>query len=73
MVGYNQPLGLPKGSVRAILAIGTTVGGILLVAKGIIQFEQYIALTSAVFAFYFGTKSQEVTLSKEEQEEICES
>lgn len=69
MVGYNEALGLPKGSVRAILALATVVGGIALMVKGVVQFEQFMTMVAAVFAFYFSSKGQEVNVNKEE---VCD-
>jgi hypothetical protein len=65
----NEPLGLPKGSVRAILALGTLLGASLFMFKGVIEFEQFMTMTAAVFAFYFSSKSASLNVKKEE---ICE-
>lgn len=76
MVGYNQPLGLPKGSVRAILALLCVGGGMISMYINAITFEQFIVLSSTVLAFYFGTKKEpettaKVELTTEEKETIC--
>lgn len=53
----NEPLGLPHGSVRAILAlmvVGATVGAYALsgqVAEGL------IGIAGMVIGYYFGTRS----------------
>lgn len=65
----NEPLGLPKGSVRAILAIGTVLGGSIFMFKGVIQFEQFMTMTAAVFAFYFSSKGQSISVNKKD---VCE-
>lgn len=71
----NEPLGLPKGSIRAILALGTVGASIACLVKQIITFEQFITMNTAVFAFYFGTKKEDskIELSSEEKEKICDA
>jgi len=65
MVGYNQPLALPQGSVRAILALSTVGAAFYGLMQGIIQFEQFVTMTAIVYAFYFSSKKA----SEECQEE----
>lgn len=71
----DNPLFLPKGSVRALLGIGTVGAGIYLMTEGHLAFEQFITMTTIVFAFYFGQKknTEKVELTAEEKQEICES
>ena len=55
----NEPLAIPKGSVRAILAIlitGATIG-MAFYDKDL--FVQLIPLTALVIGFYFGRRSIE--------------
>ncbi len=53
----DKPLGLPKGSVRALLALGIAFSAIYVyITKDAIP-EGLITLAGAVIAFYFGTKS----------------
>jgi len=53
----ENPLFLPKGSVRAILAIGLVAGTIYLCLTKPAEIpEGLLTLTSAVVAFYFGAK-----------------
>lgn len=70
----DNPLFLPKGSVRALLGIGTVSAGIYLMTEGNLSFEQFITMTTIVFAFYFGQKksTEKVELTSEEKESICE-
>lgn len=56
MVGYNQPLALPQGSVRAILALSTIGAGFYGLIMGVLQFEQFVTMTAIVYAFYFSSK-----------------
>jgi len=58
MVGYNEPLGLPKGSVRAILALGTVFSAVALLAVGKINVENFLAISGIVLGFYFGLKKE---------------
>lgn len=53
----NQPLWLPPGSVRAVLAL--MLVGVLsyLAVTGQIKAESFIGIVAAVVAFYFGTKA----------------
>lgn len=54
----KNPLFLPKGSVRSILALGFSLAFIGSVfVQGDIQ-PDLAALTAAIVAFYFGTRSQ---------------
>jgi len=53
----NHPLWLPKGSIRAILALGVTFGamGYFFVIRDFP--EALVTLVGVVVAFYFGTKA----------------
>ena len=53
----NQALGLPKGSVRAILAL--LMVGALTIAflAGAVQSDQFIPLAAVAVGFYFGARS----------------
>jgi len=54
----ENTLYLPEGSVRAILALTLTgLCGVLLV-RGILVPEWFIALTAGVFGYYFGGKNK---------------
>lgn len=50
----NEPLGLPAGSVRALLAMLTIVGAFVLFYAHRTTFDQMLALTAAPTALYFG-------------------
>lgn len=52
----NEPLGLPKGSVRAVIAIVIIVSSIYALLKGILNAETFVMVTSIITAFYFGNK-----------------
>jgi len=52
MFDPNQPLWLPKGSIRAILALGLVAAVIIGTGGDVIQ-----TLATAVISFYFGTKA----------------
>jgi len=53
----DRPLGLPKGSVRALLAMGIVGGGAFMLYRGILTFEQYVTMTTMVLAFYFSNRN----------------
>ncbi len=53
----NEPLWLPRGSVRAILAI-LLVGVLCVLALNAqIDAAAFLGIVAAVVAFYFGTKA----------------
>ncbi len=52
---YSEPLGFPRGSVRAILAIILTTATICLAFAGQLgSSRDLVVLTASVVAFYFG-------------------
>ena len=58
---YNTPLGLPKGSVRAIITIAAIVGyavavGFAMATTAVIP-ESLSTIIVTIIAFYFGTRS----------------
>ena len=57
----NQPLWLPKGSIRAILALVITVPIAIIVLRSAITFsaDQVIGLASLVLTAYFVQKARE--------------
>ena len=54
----NQPLWMPSGSVRAILALMLVIVTCYLAVSSQITGEAFLTIASAVVAFYFGTKQQ---------------
>jgi hypothetical protein len=50
----SKPLGLPDGSVRAILALMITVGAFWLFYNGKLQSSGFIALVALPIGLYFG-------------------
>lgn len=52
----DNPLGLPKGSVRAILAIGIVFSGLAALLLDKLSIDDYLIIVSVIIAFYFGTK-----------------
>jgi len=54
---YNEPLGLPKGSIRAIIAISIVGAAIYKLVIGDIDPEQFLLISSVVTGFYFASKS----------------
>lgn len=58
----RPPLGMPHGSVRAIIALGIIVGAFVMLGIDKLDFEQFMAVTSLPVGFYFGqyVKSQSI-------------
>lgn len=59
----STPLGIPEGSVRAILALFVVVaswlGGLVLLGLGTIDFDKFVAiigLSGAVVGYYFAAR-----------------
>ena len=80
-MGYNFPLGLPEGSVRAIVALvvifGAVIGGLIAHFKGLTMIPDRLwELALIVAAFYFGMRSGASGLiepvTKEEIKEVFE-
>jgi hypothetical protein len=55
----EEPLWLPKGSVRAIVALGLTGGAIYSLVTGSSVPEWYIAAVGSVIGYYFATRRTE--------------
>jgi len=55
----DEPLGLPKGSIRGIVTIGTIATIIYAVATGTPLPEWYTTIAASVIAFYYGTRAGE--------------
>lgn len=55
----NQPLGLPKGTVRAILAMGVIGGSLYALFKGIINADNFVMITGVIIAFYFTSRNKD--------------
>jgi len=53
------PLWLPRGSVRAILALGSILATIIMIFVGIEVPEWWYAVVAAISAYYFGQRSVE--------------
>ena len=54
----NEPLGLPKGSVRAIISIAlvaTSIAGLFLRPEAS---DKIVPVLTAVLAYYFGNRSE---------------
>ena len=53
----DSPLGLPKGSVRAMLAITITISSIIALFMRPEIVDKMIPVLMGVLAFYFGNRS----------------
>ena len=56
IVNPKQPLFLPAGSVRAIIALLLVIVLCFMAVTKAITGEAFLTIASAVVAFYFGTK-----------------
>ena len=54
----DEPIGLPKGSVRAIIVLVLIFLAAAMMIKGMKVDEWFIALLSASVMFYFGTREK---------------
>ena len=55
----DNPLGLPAGSIRALITIGTVATALYTVIMGLEMPEWYTTIVAAVIAFYYGTRAGE--------------
>lgn len=54
----DKPLGLPEGSVRALITIGLVGASLYAVLKGVILPEWIISSVTLIIGFYFGTRKK---------------
>lgn len=57
MLNYTEPLYLPRGSVRAILALLITVATIISAALSGEIFKALLPLTALIIGYYFGKRN----------------
>jgi hypothetical protein len=58
MTSYNEPMGVPQGTIRAVITMVLIAALIVLIFLG--KESSYIeVLASAAFGYYFGTRSKE--------------
>lgn len=55
----NQPLGLPRGSVRSVLALTVVVGGVVAAFINPEAADALLPAGGVVLAFYFKERAQE--------------
>jgi hypothetical protein len=55
---FNEPLGLPQGSIRAIITLVLLFSVLLLAILGR-ESEVFISLASTAVGYYFGTRAVE--------------
>ena len=56
---YDEPLALPKGSVRALISLSVVIGAVYGLVTGTPIPEWYIGVLGAVTGYYFATRSNE--------------
>ena len=62
MLDKTQPLGLPEGSVRAIIAIGLTMAIIVAIFVQMEVPDVVFGFMAAIVGFYFASREKGVTL-----------
>ena len=55
----NEPLGLPKGSVRAIIGLVFTLSVVVAIFIGKPVPEEVFGFIGAIIGFYFGSRAYE--------------
>lgn len=55
---YNEPLGLPKGSVRSIIALLVTTGFVASALIGDVS-EPLLAVSATVIGYYFAKRQSD--------------
>jgi hypothetical protein len=58
MVNCDKPLWMPKGSIRAIIAlaiVGSSICGLLL---GKLNVDEFLSVTAIIVAFYFTSRGK---------------
>ena len=56
LLRHNQPLWLPKGSVRAIITLSVILTAMYCFVQGVALDETFKTLIATVIAFYFGSR-----------------
>ena len=56
MFNASEPLGLPEGSVRALIALAATAAVIYLFVTGQVVPDQLMTVTTLVIGYYFGAR-----------------
>ena len=54
----DKPLGMPEGSVRAILALSIVGSAIYGLITGNLNPQEFLMISSVVTGFYFATKKE---------------
>lgn len=69
MAVYNEPMGFPQGSVRAIITFVLILALVVLVFMG--KTSSYLeVLASAAFGYYFATRSSETSSTPRSESEV---
>jgi hypothetical protein len=55
----NEPLGIPKGSIRAIIAIIFSIGLVIGLILKLEKVDVLIAITSTIVGYYFSERAKE--------------
>ena len=58
-MNINEPLGMPKGSVRAIIGLAFTTAAIVALFLGKVIPGEFFGFIGAIIGFYFGSRAYE--------------
>ncbi len=50
---FDQPLWLPKGSIRAVIALVVVLTWVVLLARGVMVPKEFYVILGAIVTFYF--------------------
>lgn len=57
MFDKDQPLGLTKGSIRALIALAFTIATVYSIVTGIDIRDTLLPIATMIIGYYFGTRS----------------
>jgi len=58
MTEENNPLWMPKGSIRAIIALGVVLSAVGMLAAGKLDADTFIMITAIITGYYFVSKKE---------------
>jgi len=54
----SNPLWMPKGSIRAIIALGVVLSAVGMLATGKLDADTFIMITAVITGYYFVSKKE---------------
>jgi len=58
MTEETNPLWMPKGSIRAIIALGVVLSAVGMLAVGKLDADTFIMITAIITGYYFVSKKE---------------